>query len=1215
MYLKKFMYVNWGNIPQLEFEFGPICLFSGGNGSGKTTAADAIQTVMTAAHDHLFHFNPGQDEATQRGRGKQVRTLASYVLGCDDGSYARPNGCDGYLAAVFHPTQGEDSEPFTAIIAMRAHIDGAGEKSVARLDDLQFYILPSEQLHLSHFVKDDTGGRYVVPTDRLFKLLKTEFGPNAVEKYDKKKSYLCRLYGALRGRSEAVNEREAMTAARAFSRFMAYKPVRSINDFVATEILEPRDLGEAIRSVSSLLKTIHGMEQESRHLRESIHTLSNADGVAKSYIHQWLDFTVLRYTQAKAHSLVDQKKYIDAKREQKQLRDSLANNQKERGVAEQRRRQCREQAREMEAKRLGIPALRSKDELEQKIQDAHNQLHQLVPVLLQQDQVRQNNIEAAKELLSALESTSIELTVPGLNDKSLHKACSAVQQSADAVDLDLHHLLAKDWVDITPLESKLDDTLLLQQTHNRWHSLLFEANGEAGADNSSSVRDQLRAEGQRVKGEEAALQRAIERKQQDIHTLRGRRSSYPSFVNVALEAIHRKLPEADARVLCDYVEVLDGAWQSAIEGYIGGARFGIIVAPECEAEAIAIVRGLPGRDSRARVIQGSKARRDAEKIHLPTHSIIELMEFDHATARDYLIASYGNVEQVSDTQTLRNTRRGLTRDCIGSGNYAMFRCDMDDSELVFGKLGRERALLAKESEVTSLENQWAELQRQSQWCAEMLSLVDRCAPLTVFDTLQEMLRLHRSATAAETGLDQLDITDFTQLDDALAELHQQEESYLSTLGQLQKQAGEIEARTKVLDKQCKILADAQEQSVDEAELAEQGVRAIAADWGEFDVEQRLNEADDTAANTNLAVLVNSFTQLQTELSGAAHQLVKAVMAHNQICRPSDALNFEPDFGVEHGVNFFRQIVHLQRQLDSIHNRLKNNVLAEKHTQLGTLKDSFNNTFVTNLCHSIYQSINDGKKTLEDLNRELEHHRFGADRESFRFGWEWIPEYKEYWQFFKEVIDSPALADGNTLFEMKLTKKASAVRERMMSMLLDDDENAALRELERVADYRNYRNYEIYKEPESKAPIALSQYGTGSGGQLETPAYIIRSAAITSAFRFNEGKSHLRMVLVDEAFSKMDEHRSREVIHYLTESLGLQLMFIMPTSKSGPFMDLISNQFVFTKCPINGTIGQLNTRVLVDRQVCNRERIKELWAQHRRTIRHQGALDFMAEFEA
>jgi len=96
---------------------------------------------------------------------------------------------------------------------------------------------------------------------------------------------------------------------------------------------------------------------------------------------------------------------------------------------------------------------------------------------------------------------------------------------------------------------------------------------------------------------------------------------------------------------------------------------------------------------------------------------------------------------------------------------------------------------------------------------------------------------------------------------------------------------------------------------------------------------------------------------------------------------------------------------------------------------------------------------------------------------------------------------------------------------------------------------------------------------------------------------------------------MDETRSKEVINYLTEALGLQLLFIMPTSKSGPFMDLISNQFVFSKVPLAGGAkkGELRTKVLVDRQQCNQERISELWSHHRRTIRHQAGLDFMEEF--
>ena len=164
MFLKKFIYVNWGNIPATEFEFGPINLLSGGNGSGKTTAADAIQTIMTAAHDNLFNYNPGQDEATQKGRGKQVRTLSSYVLGCDDGSYARPGGANGYLAAVFHPTQGESGQPFTAVIGVSAFIDKAGNQAVARQGDFLLMIVSGHELTQSDFLVEEDGKKVSIIT-------------------------------------------------------------------------------------------------------------------------------------------------------------------------------------------------------------------------------------------------------------------------------------------------------------------------------------------------------------------------------------------------------------------------------------------------------------------------------------------------------------------------------------------------------------------------------------------------------------------------------------------------------------------------------------------------------------------------------------------------------------------------------------------------------------------------------------------------------------------------------------------------------------------------------------------------------------------------------------------------------------------------------------------------------------------------------------------
>lgn len=1208
MYLKKFIYINWGNIPNTETEFGPINLFSGGNGSGKTTAADAIQTLMTAAHDSLFHFNPGQDESSQRGRGgKQVRTLASYVLGCDDGAYARPDGCDAYLGAVFHPTPGEDAEVFTALIGMRALLEGAGQQRVARLEDMQFLILPGVELRIGDLLKEDKQGRYLVELERAYTTLRRQFGSDQVEKYDKKKPYLCRLYGILRGKSDAVSEREAMNGARAFSRFMAYKPIKGIDEFVANEVLEPRDLGEAIRTVSAMLKRIHTMEADARQVREAIERLEQGRNTAETFINNWLELQLTCYGLAKRRYQDCQARYLSEKHLQQSLREQLAANQQAMLVCEERREDLQQQILDVNTRRLGIPALRDKDQLLGEKQALEKELLASVPQLLTQDQQLQRNIQVADQLLSSLQQTSIELDLPLLADKSLRSLLKKV--ASDDLSLDVHSLLNRDWIDISPLEDKLDRALAQQQQHRQLVDYWLLGDKQE----NMSLRDQLAREREKRQRSLDQHHKQLEQTRREIDALTSHQVAYPEFVRRALAALQQQCPEADARVLCDHVEIVDSEWQSAIEGYIGAARFGIIVAPEYEARAIHILRNLPGQGNRARVIQGDKARRDLEKLgELPASSIVQLMHFSHATAEYYLKASYGQVQRVASAEELRQTRRGITRDCMGSGNYAMFRCDIADTELVFGQGARQRALNAKREEQSRQTREWELAGDSLNQVINLLRSVDQLASVSYADLLQSMLITQRRMQGLEQKLQQLDLTDSQTLETELDSLKAQDKAQQEQQKRLADEQVSIRAQQKNVDDKCKALDTEQDRTLADVDEAEAAVQGISALWPRFENDSRLEEVD--ADLRDSAYYEGQLASLRTELKQSLNRLQHALLQHNQLSRTADGIACELDYRDEFGRDNFARVCELRQQFDGLYNRHKNSILAQRHAELESLRHSFNNAFVTNLCHSIFQAINDGKKILEDLNRELEHHRFGADRERFRFDYQWVPEFKEYWQFFKAVIDNPSLGDGETLFDMPLEPKFQKVRERLMAMLLDEDEQKALRELARIADYRNYRRYEIYKEPEGKPPIALSQYGTGSGGQLETPAYIIRSAAITSAFRFGEGNCHLRMVLVDEAFSKMDEHRSREVINYLTESLGLQLLFIMPSSKSGPFMDLISNQFVFSKCPTSERVGELNSRVLLDRQQCDKEKIASLMANHRRTIRQQAALDFMTEVE-
>jgi energy-coupling factor transporter ATP-binding protein EcfA2 len=1208
MFLKKFVFVNWGNVPNCEFDVGPVSLFSGANGSGKTTAADAIQTVMTAAHENLFHYNPGQDESTQRGRGgKRVRTLASYVLGCDDGSYARTEATDGYIAAIFHPTRQETAEAFTAVVGMRAWLDRSGKQAVAQEDQSLFLILPGVELGMDDFIKSRAGVSHVTQLDDIQAQLVARLGKRLVEKYDQKRAYLRRLYGALRGKSDSVSEREAMAAARAFSRFMAYKPISSINQFVADEVLDRKDLGEAVRSVSSQLKTIHGMEREAQDLKDSAALLEKSGHHAQAFIESWIDLRTLSCTTAGAALLDWEAQYQKKVSEREATERELASTLSQLELSNQRYTQLRDTVISLEAQRQGIPALQRKDALDGEREAVNGRFAGTAAALLGQDQKMQQNLRSAQALSGLLALPSVSTDLPQVATLESQMLLRKSLETAALGDVDLPRYLQMDLTnDLALLENHLDAAWIAQRTHNELHEF-WRRRESAGECHRDAVADASQLRRQRY----ASLTSQLQTKQQEIERLEAKQVVYPSYVDRALAAIRVQCPRADARVLCDHIEVTDARWQSAIEGFMGGARFSIIVDADYEAQAIRIVRNLAGRDNKARVIQGAKALRDAARAKPLPESIVHVLEFSHKVAEAFVMASFGSVVRVKSDDELPQTARGITADGKGSANYAMFRCDMPDADLVFGAFARERAIKARRAEVQRLEIDRNEANTRVQEITRLLEAVDDICALGYADSLAELLALHRDLRRIEMLLAQLDTSAFESLTAQLDTLRREEGDLRELEGRLNSLTGELRSR---LSGQIEAIQALEGQKIDALEAvagAREALGEAHRHWPEFDLAQRIEYAEQEARSPQTRS-ATAADHLEARLKKSEHDLTETIQVHNQKCRPADAIVFGAFTG-RYDAALFEHVCGLRREIDRIYNILKNNVLVSKHEQLKVLKTSFNDAFVSHLCQEIHQSIQDGKRQLDLLNKELVNHRFGSDREQFRFAQDWVPEYRDYARFFEEIVRSPAIGAGSSLFDSTLSAKSTQVRDALMGLLLGADEKKSLSDLDRIADYRNYHRYEIYKEVEGKEPIALSEYGTGSGGQLETPAYIIRAASITSALRYAEGDNHLRMVLVDEAFSKMDESRSREVIDYLTGSLGLQLIFIMPTSKCGPFMDLISNEFVFAKVP-SAPRGELLTRVLVDRKECNRERIADLWIRHRRTVRQQAELDFMAEVD-
>jgi hypothetical protein len=205
-----------------------------------------------------------------------------------------------------------------------------------------------------------------------------------------------------------------------------------------------------------------------------------------------------------------------------------------------------------------------------------------------------------------------------------------------------------------------------------------------------------------------------------------------------------------------------------------------------------------------------------------------------------------------------------------------------------------------------------------------------------------------------------------------------------------------------------------------------------------------------------------------------------------------------------------------------------------------------------------------------------------------------------------------LADANEavdLFgETELSPKHLAVRDRLVALLLDKNQEAASRELLRIADYRNYRRYEIWNESDSGGRIALSTWGTGSGGQLETPAYIVRAAIVTNRLKFFEKGPSLKLLVNDESFSKMDEQRARDVLRFLRDNLKLQVISAMPTKAAGGLRDEFNREYSFTRAAVNEN-GELDFISDCDERILKTDRMRELWAQQRVLVREQARLAF------
>lgn len=1180
----------------MDYAFGTHTLLAGETGSGKTSLIDAIIAVMAGGDSRKSKFNTAQTQSAPSAK-KSRRTIPSYICGSNGmGRFLRPNGAHGYVCVAWLQDDGDGpfGTPFTAIIGGESTLDRDAERTATLNGELVRILVRG------HIVGQDdltTSGGAVLPGSDLVVALRTKYGTAAVRDFRTGGEYLAMLYAFLKGDTAPVSREEADAAIKAFVSAIAYRQPNDIDGLIRDEILDTVDndaliqrLMETIREVNRLKTEAGRMEANIIQLEAAEHSLQEAfssfmqERMARALIEVRRARDVRAHADSKAlerdnhaATLQETERTIDGKNEEiesfeKRYIDiqTRIGNETVQTTKTNLERLIAEQDREMGSILTRIKSAETAFEAAKRDVAYMGSVISAVPDL----EERLPALEKLQAALAAISLPAFRAAIDAVRDGVGEGALEAMRQSCAAI----RRGLTEEW------GQAVNGDAGLRSAFNRSFRVA-DAAYDATTDESRSV-----------------LRR--------IEKLKIGQVEYPEPVEHFLPLLRAQLPKCKPRVLCDVVEVRKSEWQSAIEGYLGWDRFTILYERAYETEVVALAKAFrranPGRRGNISVPQLSLAIQDNPRVD--DASIVHILSISSdPEATGYLKARYGRTHMVHDTTTLRGTRSGIMQDGWSTQGYRYQQRLSLEEDLVFGAEIRrkQRAALIRRAE--DLKKEIALLESRKTLLTKVIAIAGPPAIILQTNDAQlfdEAASLRRMAAEELAGLDLSSIEglleeakgiegNLKQLRKDVTELSTAKGGLQTILAGLGTQIAELQRLLAELDPKAEVETDqywnlVERAFTDREEWRKRFEKELKEPWS---VETYNGRSRDQATNAT-----NSTNEVILKLEAYKRDALDFQQLQVQ------AFAYHPGWAAD--TTLFWMEDTWQQIREQIRSQ-KDTGLPERKRECDIAERSFTSSFTTDFCSTVLSNVEGRDDTILALNTNLSRINFGGD--SYFLITALKPEYSDYIDLFRKIRSLAEQRKGELdLFnaaEFTATERDSLMRIR--DLLLDErDSERALTELRRVADYRNYRSYD-FERRRGDDRVELSRWGTGSGGETETPVYVIRVAVMASAFKIfsQQKKAHFRSIFMDEVFATMDEARTRRVLGFLKD-LGLQIVCAAPTRSMAAVLDEFDTRINFSRYSTPaGDCSDVNVINL------DKARVKALYEEHREIVSAKAAATF------
>jgi uncharacterized protein YPO0396 len=616
-----------------------------------------------------------------------------------------------------------------------------------------------------------------------------------------------------------------------------------------------------------------------------------------------------------------------------------------------------------------------------------------------------------------------------------------------------------------------------------------------------------------------------------IEKLRKNKITYPQNTIRLKEAIESEFDSrsisADVRVFADLLEIVKPEWQNAVEGYLNTQRFNIIVEPKYYDIAAEVYDRLKAQIEGVTLVNTQALDLKSETDETTLASAVSSK---NRYARAYANYLMGRVILCNDVLVLKQHPIAITAGCMLYQGKGLKKIPEDTYRIPYiGKSAIARQLEITLADYKLKKEQCDALESRIQEIDTALEYIGRCDWRAIERYLSSPIELDEiKKKIYQTTIELKDARN----DPNIIALQFKERECLDRVTALSKKQDDLKAIVINLNRDIS------------------------------DLNERINHLQSQVSELE--------AQIQTLSNGDNNAIVSARQKYAEHSKTKEAGTIYDNYGRrksaldnQHG-KLLRELIGLQASYKDgeygtgeevvfayaqEYRTLSNHNLIEYEEKLNKVKEDCELEFRENFLARMRENIESAQDIFKNLNKALRNIYYGND--SYRFHY----SAHSRKQGLYEMITSEVNVGGFTLFASEFEEKYHGEMEELFSKLTESDEHGD-QILSEYTDYREYMDYDIeIVSKNGKSQYFSKIYGEKSGGETQTPYYVAIAASFAQMYSVGET---IRIIMLDEAFDKMDDDRIENMMKFL-RSQNFQIILATPPSKIetiGEYVDTI-----------------------------------------------------------